>query len=57
MLAAIDAGSIDRRRLDSWRKLGREAEWIAARQDARLQRARSREWRRLSLEYRNRVRP
>jgi ribosome biogenesis GTPase len=57
VLAAVESGVIDRRRLDSWRKLGREAEWIAARHDARLQRMRSREWRRITVEARNRVRP
>lgn len=55
--AAVASGVIDQRRLDSWRKLGREAEWIAARSDTRLQRARSREWRRMTLEARGRVRP
>jgi ribosome biogenesis GTPase len=57
ILAAVESGSVDQRRLDSWRKLGREAEWIAARHDARLQRARSREWRRITVEARQRVRP
>jgi ribosome biogenesis GTPase len=57
VLAAVASGAVDQRRLDSWRKLGREAEWIAARQDVRLQRARSREWRRITVEMRNRVRP
>ena len=57
VLAAVDSGAIDERRLEIWRKLGREAEWIAARSDARLQRARSREWRRITVEARNRVRP
>ncbi|HWC35641.1 MAG TPA: ribosome small subunit-dependent GTPase A [Mycobacteriales bacterium] len=57
VLAAVESGAVEQRRLDSWRKLGREAEWIAARSDARLQRARSREWRRLTVEARGRVRP
>lgn len=57
VLAAVESGAVDQRRLDSWRKLGREAEWIAARHDARLQRERSREWRRLTVEARRRVRP
>ena len=57
VLAAVASGAVDQRRLESWRKLGREAEWIAARQDVRLQRARSREWRRITVEMRNRVRP
>jgi ribosome biogenesis GTPase len=56
VLAAVETGAVDQRRLDSWRKLGREAEWIASRHDARLQRARSREWRRITVEARNRLR-
>jgi ribosome biogenesis GTPase len=42
--AAIDDGSLDERRLTSWRKLQREAEWIAARSDHRLAAARRRVW-------------
>jgi ribosome biogenesis GTPase / thiamine phosphate phosphatase len=57
VLVGVADGQIDQRRLDSWRKLGREAEWIAARSDARLQHERAREWRRLSAESRGRVRP
>ncbi|HVX68801.1 MAG TPA: ribosome small subunit-dependent GTPase A [Mycobacteriales bacterium] len=57
VLAAVETGAVHQRRLESWRKLGREAEWVAARQDARLQRARAREWRRVAVEMRNRVRP
>jgi ribosome biogenesis GTPase len=57
VVAAVESGAIAPRRMDSWRKLGREAEWIAARHDARLQRARSREWRRVTVEARSRVRP
>lgn len=36
VLAAIADGSLPRRRLDSYRKLLRENEWIASRSDARL---------------------
>jgi ribosome biogenesis GTPase len=57
VLAAVETGEIDQRRLDSWRKLGREAEWIAARHDARLQSERNREWRRLIMQQRGQVRP
>jgi ribosome biogenesis GTPase len=59
ILAAVGDGSLPQRRLDSWRKLGREAEWIATRHDARLRRERSRAWRQVSLEARRsgRIRP
>jgi ribosome biogenesis GTPase len=59
VLAAVEAGSLAPRRLESWRKLGREAEWIAARSDARLRAERSRRWRSVSLEMRRsgRARP
>jgi ribosome biogenesis GTPase len=59
VLAAVADGSLPQRRLDSWRKLGREAEWIAARHDVRLQRERARAWRQLHLEVRRsgRTRP
>jgi ribosome biogenesis GTPase len=59
VLAAVADGSLPQRRLDSWRKLGREAEWIAARHDSRLQRERSRQWRRIHVEVRRsgRIRP
>jgi ribosome biogenesis GTPase len=59
VLAAVDDGSLPQRRLDSWRKLGREAEWIAARHDVRLQRERSRAWRQVHREVRRsgRIRP
>jgi ribosome biogenesis GTPase len=59
VLAALEDGSLPQRRLDSWRKLGREAEWIAARNDVRLQRERSRAWRQISKEVRRsgRIRP
>jgi ribosome biogenesis GTPase len=59
VLAAVADGSVPQRRLDSWRKLGREAEWIAARSDVRLQRERARQWRRIHVEVRRsgRTRP
>jgi ribosome biogenesis GTPase len=50
--AAITAGELPQRRLDSWRKLGREAAWIASRNDARLRQERSRAWRQVSREMR-----
>ncbi|MCX5042206.1 ribosome small subunit-dependent GTPase A [Aldersonia sp. NBC_00410] len=39
---AIDAGLLPQRRLDSYRKLARENEWMAARSDARLRAERTR---------------
>jgi ribosome small subunit-dependent GTPase A len=36
VLAAVEAGELPRRRLDSYRRLQRENEWAAARGDARL---------------------
>jgi ribosome biogenesis GTPase len=52
ILAALADGSLPQRRLDSWRKLQREAAWIAARGDARLRAERGRQWKRLSREMR-----
>jgi ribosome biogenesis GTPase / thiamine phosphate phosphatase len=59
VLAAVEDGSLPQRRLDSWRKLGREAEWIAARNDVRLRRERTRAWKQVSAEVRRsgRTRP
>jgi ribosome biogenesis GTPase / thiamine phosphate phosphatase len=59
VLAAVADGSLPQRRLDSWRKLAREAEWMAARHDVRLQRERARAWKQLSAEVRRsgRIRP
>jgi len=57
--AAIDAGSLPERRLLSWRKLQREAEWIARRTDARLRAQEVRRWKAVSVEMRRsrRARP
>jgi ribosome biogenesis GTPase len=59
ILAALAAGTLQQRRWDSWRKLQREAEWIAARSDARLRAERGRQWKRISREVRQsgRIRP
>jgi ribosome biogenesis GTPase len=59
VLAAVSNGDLPQRRLDSWRKLGREAEWIAARNDVRLRQQRARQWRQISAEVRRsgRIRP
>jgi ribosome biogenesis GTPase len=42
VLAAVDSGDLPERRLASWRKLVREAEWMASRTDARLRAERQR---------------
>lgn len=47
VLAAIDAGVFEQRRLDSYRRLEREQAWFAARTDARLASARRKEWKKL----------
>jgi ribosome biogenesis GTPase / thiamine phosphate phosphatase len=59
VLAAISDGSVPQRRLDSWRKLGREAERIAARSDVRLRHEQLRVWKQRSAETRRsgRIRP
>jgi len=59
VLAAVEEGSLPQRRLDSWRKLGREAEWIASRSDWRLRQERAKAWKQIHLESRRagRTRP
>lgn len=52
VLAALEDGSLDERRLASWRKLGREAAYQARRADARLMAAERASWRRLSKQMR-----
>ncbi|WP_327190913.1 ribosome small subunit-dependent GTPase A [Streptomyces xinghaiensis] len=44
VLAALEDGTLQERRLDSYRKLIRENEWIASRTDARLRAERRRVW-------------
>jgi ribosome biogenesis GTPase len=59
ILAAVADGRLPQRRLDSWRKLGREADRIAARSDVRLRREQLRVWKLRTAETRRsgRVRP
>ena len=52
VLAAIEAGELPRRRLDSYRKLLREARWMASREDHRLRAERAREWKLIHKEMR-----
>ncbi|KAA0024605.1 ribosome small subunit-dependent GTPase A [Antrihabitans cavernicola] len=42
VLAAVESGTLEQRRLDSYRKLLRENDWVAARSDARLRSERTR---------------
>ncbi|TMQ84648.1 ribosome small subunit-dependent GTPase A [Actinomadura soli] len=44
VLAAVENGTLPRRRLDSYRKLLRENEWAASRTDARLRAERDNRW-------------
>lgn len=52
VLAAVAEGRLSVRRLESWRKLGREAEWIASRTDARLRAQRARHWKQIHMDQR-----
>jgi len=53
---ALAVGSLARRRFESWRKLQREMEWMAARKDARLRAQRKQQWRTATREA-GRTRP
>jgi ribosome biogenesis GTPase len=44
VLAAVEDGELDPARLERWRKLLREVDWVASRTDARLRQERRREW-------------
>ncbi|TLF78447.1 ribosome small subunit-dependent GTPase A [Nocardia cyriacigeorgica] len=50
--AAIDSGELTERRLDNYRKLARENEWMAARSDKRLRAEREKVWRDISKQHR-----
>jgi ribosome biogenesis GTPase len=56
---AVESGELPERRLASWHKLRREAEWVASRTDARLRAERTRKWKNMHMEMRraNRNRP
>ncbi|WP_432509840.1 ribosome small subunit-dependent GTPase A [Kineococcus sp. SYSU DK001] len=54
VLAAIGAGVLDQRRLDNYRRLGREQAWFASRSDARLAADRRREWKKIAKAHRAR---
>ena len=51
--AALESGALPQRRLDSYRKLQRENEWLAARTDARLRAERVREWKTIERSQRS----
>jgi ribosome biogenesis GTPase len=59
VLSAIDDGRLSERRLDSWRKLQREARWMASRTDARLRAEQRQAWKIVHKEVRRsgRIRP
>ncbi|SDP41564.1 ribosome biogenesis GTPase [Streptomyces sp. cf386] len=52
VLAAIDAGELPVRRLESYRKLVRENQWIVAKTDARVRAELRRDWKRKGAEGR-----
>ncbi|GAA2475174.1 ribosome small subunit-dependent GTPase A [Nocardia seriolae] len=52
VLAAIASGALPQRRLDSYRKLSRENEWLAARSDARLRAEREKAWKTINKNQR-----
>ena len=52
VLAAIEDGTLPERRLESWRKLQREATWMASRSDARLRKELQNKWKIIHKEMR-----
>lgn len=54
VLAAVEAGVVDARRLESYRRLEREQAWFASRSDARLAAARRSGWKKLARANRQR---
>jgi ribosome biogenesis GTPase len=52
VLAAVDSGELEQRRLASWRKLQREARWMATRHDARLRAVEAARWKSITKEVR-----
>ncbi len=55
--AALDSGELPERRWASYRKLQREARWMAMRHDARLRAEERSKWKRLTKDMRNRPGP
>ena len=56
VLAAVEQGTLDAERLESWHKLQREAEWIATLNDPLLAKERKQEWRALTKAAEARIR-
>lgn len=52
VLAALESGELPERRLESWRKLQREAAWMASRTDARLRKEQQNKWKLITKEMR-----
>ncbi|GAA0912725.1 ribosome small subunit-dependent GTPase A [Nonomuraea longicatena] len=52
VIAALENGELPERRLTSWRKLQREAAWMATRTDVRLRKERQNRWRQIHKEMR-----
>ncbi|MFJ3892278.1 ribosome small subunit-dependent GTPase A [Streptomyces sp. NPDC090083] len=50
VLGAVDSGTLPERRLDSYRKLMRENQWIVAKTDARMRAELRRDWKRKGAE-------
>ncbi|MCW2877312.1 MAG: ribosome-associated GTPase [Sphaerisporangium sp.] len=57
VLEAMESGELPERRLESWRKLQREAAWMARRTDARLRSEETRKWKIIHKSVRGRGRP
>ncbi|GAB3675791.1 ribosome small subunit-dependent GTPase A [Actinocorallia lasiicapitis] len=57
VLAAVEDGVLPERRLTSWRKLQREAAWMASRTDARLRAEQTRKWKLIHKAMRGQNRP
>ena len=56
VLEAVDSGALAEERVGSYRKLGREREFIARRQDRSLQLAEKKRWKRIQMLNRQRMR-
>jgi len=50
--AALESGELPERRWESYRKLQKEARWMATRHDARLRAEERSKWKRITKEYR-----
>ncbi|MEU8137172.1 ribosome small subunit-dependent GTPase A [Streptodolium elevatio] len=57
VLEAVETGALPHRRLESYQKLRREADWIASRTDYRLRAERARQWKVIHKEMRRNPSP